>query len=326
MRGLIVVFYIALSITAIATIVFARGLKNVVLAKNTKINNVSVGKGPDALFLTPDEKFLYVANVEDTFISVIDTKQDKVTKQIDGVDYPWGFTRLGNTNLVAVSGWDKGIDIIDFTKQEVVKSERYEHNLGGISSTKDGKYIFVVATEVNKAFKIDANALNIVDEYKTGNGPDGIGISPDDKKIYITNTKDGTISIIKLDDKTSKLINTGGKPELIHSNRDRSRLYISNFDKNLVHIIDTGKDAIIKEITGLDGPEEAVLSKSEKVLYIVNFNTSKIFTYDADKYEKLDKEYVVGKKPIGIVSAINDTKLYVSNYGDNTISIIKLKI
>lgn len=324
MRGLIVVFYIALSITAIATIVFARGLKNVVLAKNTKINNVSVGKGPDALFLTPDEKFLYVANVEDTFISVIDTKQDKVTKQIDGVDYPWGFTRLGNTNLVAVSGWDKGIDIIDFTKQEVVKSERYEHNLGGISSTKDGKYIFVVATEVNKAFKIDANALNIVDEYKTGNGPDGIGISPDDKKIYITNTKDGTISIIKLDDKTSKLINTGGKPELIHSNRDRSRLYISNFDKNLVHIIDTGKDAIIKEITGLDGPEEAVLSKSEKVLYIVNFNTSKIFTYDADKYEKLDKEYVVGKKPIGIVSAINDTKLYVSNYGDNSISIIKL--
>lgn len=324
MRGLIVVFYIALSITAIATIVFARGLKNVVLAKNTKINNVSVGKGPDALFLTPDEKFLYVANVEDTFISVIDTKQDKVTKQIDGVDYPWGFTRLGNTNLVAVSGWDKGIDIIDFTKQEVVKSERYEHNLGGISSTKDGKYIFVVATEVNKAFKIDANALNIVDEYKTGNGPDGIGISPDDKKIYITNTKDGTISIIKLDEKTSKLINTGGKPELIHSNRDRSRLYISNFDKNLVHIIDTGKDAIIKEITGLDGPEEAVLSKSEKVLYIVNFNTSKIFTYDADKYEKLDKEYVVGKKPIGIVSAINDTKLYVSNYGDNSISIIKL--
>lgn len=324
MRGLIVVFYIALSITAIATIVFARGLKNVVLAKNTKINNVSVGKGPDALFLTPDEKFLYVANVEDTFISVIDTKQDKVTKQIDGVDYPWGFSRLGNTNLVAVSGWDKGIDIIDFTKQEVVKSERYEHNLGGISSTKDGKYIFVVATEVNKAFKIDANALNIVDEYKTGNGPDGIGISPDDKKIYITNTKDGTISIIKLDEKTSKLINTGGKPELIHSNRDRSRLYISNFDKNLVHIIDTGKDAIIKEITGLDGPEEAVLSKSEKVLYIVNFNTSKIFTYDADKYEKLDKEYVVGKKPIGIVSAINDTKLYVSNYGDNSISIIKL--
>jgi len=227
LRGLIVVFYIALSITAIATIVFARGLKNVVLAKNTKINNVSVGKGPDALFLTPDEKFLYVANVEDTFISVIDTKQDKVTKQIDGVDYPWGFTRLGNTNLVAVSGWDKGIDIIDFTKQEVVKSERYEHNLGGISSTKDGKYIFVVATEVNKAFKIDANALNIVDEYKTGNGPDGIGISPDDKKIYITNTKDGTISIIKLDDKTSKLINTGGKPELIHSNRDRSRHIIN---------------------------------------------------------------------------------------------------
>ena len=29
-------------------------------------NTIKVGKGPDALFLTPDKRFLYVANVEDT--------------------------------------------------------------------------------------------------------------------------------------------------------------------------------------------------------------------------------------------------------------------
>ena len=322
MRGLIVVFYIALSITAIATIVFARGLKNVVLAKNTKINNVSVGKGPDALFLTPDEKFLYVANVEDTFISVIDTKEDKVIKMIDVTNYPWGFTRLGNSKFVAVSSWDKGIDIIDFTKHEVVQSKSYEYNLGGIISTKDGKHIFVVAPEKNKAFKIDANSLDIVDEYETGDGPDGIGISKNDKKIYTANTKDGTISIINLDDKSSRVIKTGGKPELIHSNHDKTKLFISNFFKNLVHILDTENDKVIKEINGLDGPEEAVLSKSEKVLYIVNFNSSKVYTYDAFTYEKLDKEYSVGNKPIGIAPADNGTKLFISNYGDNSITVI----
>ncbi len=322
MRGLIVVFYIALSITAIATIVFARGLKNVVIAKKTKINNVSVGKGPDALFLTPDEKFLYVANVEDTFISVIDTKQDKVIKKIDVADYPWGFTRLGNSNFVAVSSWDKGIDIIDFTKHEVVQSKRYEYNLGGIISTKDGKHIFVVVPEKNKAFKIDANSLDIVDEYETGDGPDGIGISKDENKIYIANTKDGTISIINLEDKSSRVIKTGGKPELIHSNHDRSKLYISNFYKNLVYVLDTENDKVIKEISGLDGPEEAVLSISEKVLYIVNFNNSKVYTYNAVTYEKLDKEYAVGNKPIGIAHADNGTKLFISNYGDNSITVI----
>ncbi len=283
---------------------------------------IEVGKGPDALFLTPDEKILYVANVEDTFISVIDTKQDKVIKKIDVADYPWGFTRLDNQNLVAVSSWDKGIDIIDFTKHKVVQSKPYEFNLGGITSTKDGKYIFVVATESNKAFKIDSNSLDILDEYETGNGPDGIGISKNEDKIYITNTKDGTISIINLDDKSSKVIKTGGKPELIHSNHDRSKLYISNFYKNVVHVIDTDKDVTIKDIGGLDGPEEAVLSKSEKVLYIVNFNGSKVFTFDANSYEKLDEEYATGSKPIGVVSAVDDTKLYISNYGDNSITVI----
>jgi len=323
LRELIIVLCITLSITAIATKAYSNELTDIAMAKSANINTIQVGKGPDALFLTPDENILYVANVEDTFISVIDTKEDKVINMIDVTDYPWGFTRLGNKNLVAVSSWDKGIDIIDFTKHKIVQSKPYEFNLGGITSTKDGKYIFVVATEKNKAFKIDAQSLDILDEFKTGNGPDGIGISKNEDKIYVTNTKDGTISIINLGDKSSKVITTGGKPELIHANHDHSKLYISNFYKNLVHIIDTDKDVIIKNIDGLDGPEEAVLSKSEKVLYVVNFNGSNVFTFDPDSYVKLDKDYATGSKPIGVVSALDDTKLYISNYGDNSITVIE---
>ncbi len=286
---------------------------------------IPVGKGPDALFLTPDETFLYVANVEDTFISVIDTRQDEVIQTIDGTDYPWGFTRLGDTNLVAVSGWDKGVDVIDFTTHKIVRSKRYEQNLGGIASTKDGKILFVIATDGNKVFKIDAESLEIFDEYTTGNGPDGVGISKDDSKIYVTNTKDGAISIINLKTKKAKVIETGGKPELIHYNHDHSLLYISNFFENKIHILDTETDKIVHEITGLDGPEEAVLSKSGERLFVVNFNSSKVYSYDAKTYEKLPQEFAVGTKPIGIVSAVNDSKLYVSNYGDNAVSVITIQ-
>ncbi len=292
--------------------------------KNSQAQTISVGKGPDALFLTPDETFLYVANVEDTFISVIDTRRDEVIQTIDGTDYPWGFTRLGETSLVAVSGWDKGVDVIDFATHKIVRSKRYEQNLGGIASTKDGKIQFVIATDGNKVFKIDAKSLDILDEYTTGNGPDGVGISKDDSKIYVTNTKDGAISIINLETKKAKVIETGGKPELIHYNHDHSLLYISNFFENKIHILDTETDKIVHEITGLDGPEEAVLSKSAEKLFVVNFNSSKVFTYNADTYEKLSAEYIVGNKPIGIVSAITDTKLFISNYGDNSITVVNL--
>jgi YVTN family beta-propeller protein len=284
-----------------------------------------VGKGPDALFLTPDERYVYVANVEDSFISVIDTRTDQVVQTIDGTDYPWGFARLGNSNLVAVSGWDKGVDIIDFTTHEIVRSKGYEHNLGGIVATADGKALFVVATEANKVLKIDAGSLEIVDEYATGNGPDGIGLSKTGSKLYVTNTKDGTISIIDVKTKQATLLEVGHKLELIHADHDRSRLFISNFFANKIHIIDSDAGKIIHEITGLDGPEEAVLSKSEKILYVVNFNSSKVFSYDAKTYKKLPQVYEVGTKPIGVVSTVNDSKLYVTNYGDNEVSVIKLR-
>ncbi len=286
---------------------------------------IPVGKGPDALFLTPDERFLYVANVEDTFISVIDSRTDKVVTTIDGTDYPWGFARLGETNLVAVSGWDKGIDVIDFTRHWIVRAERYQLNLGGLVASRDGRTLYVVATDANKVLKVDAESLEIQDAYPTGNGSDGVGLSKSGDKLYVTNTKDGTISIIDVKTKEARLLEVGGKPELIHADHDRSRLFISNFLADKVHVLNTESDEIVHEITSLDGPQEAVLSKDGKTLFVVNFNNSKVYLYDGCTYRKRPEEYSVGRKPIGIVTAANDTKLYVSNYGDNTVSAIAVR-
>lgn len=290
-----------------------------------QVKSIPVGKGPDALFLTPDERFLYVANVEDTVVSVIDTRSDSVVKTLDTVDYPWGFVRLGESNRVAVSGWNKGVDIIDFSTHKIVRSQTFKHHLGGITATNDGSTLFVVATEANKVLKLDAVSLQVLDEFATGNGPDGIGISGSNRYLYVTNTKDGTISVIEIASKKSQLIETGGKPELVHSNQEHSLLFVSNFLLSKVHIIDAETGKIVDEITSLDGPEEAVLSKNGEILYVVNFNSSKVYAYDAKTYSKLEVEYTAGQKPIGVVSAQNDSKLYVTNYGDNAVSVIDLK-
>ena len=56
---------------------------------------IPVGKGCDALFLVPNGQFLYVANVEDTTISVINTANEKALENISGIRNPLGFVRLG---------------------------------------------------------------------------------------------------------------------------------------------------------------------------------------------------------------------------------------
>ncbi len=182
----------------------------------------------------------------------------------------------------------------------------------------------MVATASNKVLEIDPASLQMVNEFPTGNGPDGIGISSDDSKLYVTNTKDGTISVIHRANKSFKLIKTGGKPELVHYNHNHSLLFVSNFLENKIHILDTGTDNIIHEITGLNGPEEAVLSPQEDQLYVVNFNLSRVYVYDANTYQRLPDEYPTGNKPIGIV-ILSNRKAYVTNYGDNSVGIIQLR-
>lgn len=284
---------------------------------------IKVGKGPDAMFLTPDKLKLYIANVGDTTVSVIDVKTDKVVKTIRGIHYPWGFSKLAGTDQVAVSAYDKQLVIIDFEINKIIKEKKFETPVGGIVTSKDGKHIYIVGIDAKKVFKLDAITLNIVDEYSTDNGPDGVGLSANGKYLYVTNTKDGTISVINTQNKDSRKLQVGGKPELIHHNHDRSKLYISNFLKGKIHVIDANKGEIVHEINNLDGPEEAVPNQDESLLYVVNFNKQKVFVYETDDYTKLPIEYKTGSKPIGVT--LLEEKMYITNYGDNSVSVIKLE-
>jgi YVTN family beta-propeller protein len=284
---------------------------------------IMVGKGPDALFLVPEGQFLYVANVEDTTISIINTSTEKVVKTINGIRYPWGFVRLGESNQVAVSAYDKQLVIIDFTTHQIIKEQNFDTNIGGITATKDGSLIYIINIDEKLVLQLDGNTLETLKTFPTGKAPDGIGISKDDSKLFVTNTEDGTISVIDINTQEQELLQTGGKPELIHSNHDRSLLFISNFIKSKIHVLDTEKGEIIRDIEGIKSPEEAVLSADEKRLYIVSFDNSEVYVYDSDTYEKLNEVYKTGSKPIGVMP-VKD-KLYISNYGDNSVSIIQLK-
>ncbi len=288
------------------------------------VKTIDVGKGPDALFLTPEEDYLFAANVEDSIISVVDVKGNSLVKNITVSKYPWGFSQLSNSDTVAVSSYDGGITLIDFKTLKIVTEKKYKYKLGGIATSSDGKFIFVNAVIADKVLRINASNLEITDEYATGKGPDGIGISKDGNYLFTTNTGEGTISAINIKNKKAEKINTGGKPELVHYNKDHSKLFIGNFKLNKAHIIDTESRKIVGEIEGVNTPEEAILSKSEKHIYIVSFDEGKVYEFDPLTLEKTSRTLPTGKKPIGVVLTGDDRKAFVSNYGDNNLSVIYL--
>ncbi len=283
---------------------------------------IPVGSGPDAMYLTPDNKYVYIANVEDTTVSIIGTETNAVVKTISGIRNPWGFSQLGNSGKVAVSGYGGQVVIIDNNTQSIIAEKEFSSPIGGITTSKNGNIIYVIFIDEEMAVKLDAVSLDSLDSYPTGQGPDGIGISANDNKLYVTNTSDGNISIIDMANGETTFLETGGKPELVHANKDRNFLFISNFFNNVIHVINTDTDEIIYEIDGLSGPEEAVLSEDENEIFVVNFSTNKVFRYNAKTFEKIGTEYETGTNPIGAIPF--EDRIYVTNYGDNSVSLIYL--
>ena len=294
-----------------------------IVTKSIPLKNIPVGMNPDALFLTPNRKKLYVANSAEDYISIINTERDSVVKTISGLSKSWGFHKIPHTEMLALSTNSGQVALIDFGTDTIVRKKQYEYKFGDITADLKGEYLFVIAIFQEKVFKIKVSDLAIVASYDTGNEPDGMDISKDGKKLFVTNRGDGTISVISIADNTSTMIDTGGKPELINSNADHSRIYASNFDLNVMHIIDAETNAILHNVSGLKGPEGAYYEKERRILYISNFNSNEVYTYQDEDYTSVTNKFVTGKNPLSLVT-VND-KLYVSNYSDNSVSVIDLK-
>ncbi len=108
-----------------------------------------------------------------------------------------------------------------------------------------------------KIIQIAAETLVEEGSSPTGAVPDGVEISKDGQRLFVTNRDDGTVSIIQIASGESSLLNTGGKPGLINSNRDNSLVYVSNFDFNTMRVIDTSPGLISYNIDNLDDSEGA---------------------------------------------------------------------
>lgn len=290
-------------------------------AQQNERKDIPVGRGPDALFLTPDEEYLYVANVEDTLISVISTREDRTVRTIGSMEYPWGFAALEHSNEVAVSTYGGEIVIVDYQNHHVTRRINLNQPLGGIASF-DGS-MYVVLTDSNSVARIDAASLERTDTYPTDPGPDGIATSPDGGRLYVANTISGTISVIDTRTHVTRSFVVGGKPELVHRSDDGRFVFISNFTLNKLHILSTSVDTVLHEIKGLNGPEEARM-EYDRILYVVKYEDSMIRTFDST-WTQTPRTYRSGKNPIGVVVSKLHKKMYVTNYGSHDVSVFRIQ-
>jgi YVTN family beta-propeller protein len=172
----------------------------VLVIKDGRIKNeIKVGSGPEYIEVSPDGRFLYVANLWSP-ISVVDIAQSKVIKEIDSGMTPHGlsFTDDGS-RLFIVNMKSNTLSVIDATRHEVIKTIPVDNRPEYVALTPDERFAIVTNLGSDTVSMLDAKALEIVKEIPVaGIGPHGIAFSADGDMAYISNMNSSDISAINM--------------------------------------------------------------------------------------------------------------------------------
>ncbi|MGA7919256.1 MAG: YncE family protein [Candidatus Acidiferrales bacterium] len=145
-------------------------------ASGWKETNIPVGKGPEGIDISPNDKEVWAANSGDGTVSVIDTSTSKVihtfnvhTKHSNRLK----FTNDGKLVLISDPATNELV-IVDATARKLVKLINVGKGPGGILVAPQGDRAYVALAGDNGVAVIDLHKLEVIERIPTGQGPDGL--------------------------------------------------------------------------------------------------------------------------------------------------------
>jgi YVTN family beta-propeller protein len=117
----------------------------------------------------------------------------------------------------------------------------------------DGKNGYVA---IDVAFFVQVLFIGAVEgPIVVGNEPSGVAFAPDSKRAYVTNSSDGTVSVIAT--ATGTVVATlpvGANPEGVAVSPDGKQVYVANSGSNTVSVIDSRTNRVAATIPAGNGP------------------------------------------------------------------------
>jgi YVTN family beta-propeller protein len=139
------------------------------------VTNIPVGRGSEGFDLSPDGKELWVANAQDSTISIIDVASRKVVQTIPST---------GSANRLKITLDGKYVFVSDLSGNDLLvldAATRKEHkritlpsSSEGLLMAPDGTHAYTTLNSRDAVAVIDLKTMTVTGEVKTGKGPDGL--------------------------------------------------------------------------------------------------------------------------------------------------------
>jgi len=317
----------------------------IALAASLEVQAQLPGHRPDGSVLLPNQWSLHPAG-----------------RQIDLGDFPVNIAVHPEGQFVAIlhSGYSQhAIMVVDLKAETVVTNVSVEEAFYGIEFSRDGKLLFCsgAGSEVIHRYQFqdgqlaDHHTIQLRDVRQTG-VPSGLAVGQ--QELFVVNLLGQTVSRVNLktekvaeisvattavdtnneaDDthpaSTETTLNRGGAlPYACRLDETRQQLYVSLWGEAAVAVIDLKKQAVIARWPTEPQPNEMLLTRSGKLLFVANANRNTVTIFDTASGKPLETlagalypNALAGSTPNSLALTPDEKTLFVANADNNNLAV-----
>jgi YVTN family beta-propeller protein len=224
----------------------ADGIRIVDVATRKVTGKINAGSDPEEFALSKDGSRIYVSNEDIRTATVINIASGKVE------------------HLIPVGGEPEGVGVtrgevfaIDTANYKVIGHFTVPIRPRSVDFLSDANIGFIPSETKGQLNVIDTASVNVLKsvDLPAGSRPMKVKVSPDNKRVYVSDGRAGTVSII--DTRTYAVLNTvkvGTRPWGIVLSPDGRYLFSANGPSNDVSVVDLETNKEITRVKAGEGP------------------------------------------------------------------------
>ena len=203
------------------------------------VKKIPVGKTPKVIAVSPDEKWVYIANWHSHTVSVIDTESYEEIKQIKVTRVPRGmaFTPDGKYCYIANMG-DSILSLVDVNaNHKVIKTFYVGVTPRHVVISPDGKYLYISLNQAGEVVKFSIETGKVIKKKYVGSNPRTLALSGDGKHILVVQYYDQLVSLMSAESlEILEKYPTGTHPVGVTFTPDDSEAWVVNYSSSTISV------------------------------------------------------------------------------------------
>ena len=255
-------------------------------------------------------------------------------------DLPLNMIVSKSKSLMAVTNNGQGvqsIQLIDPTTETVLDTKIIGKAWYGLAFSADEKKLYasgnhdnwIIVYGIENRKLVNQDTIVLGKKWPNKISPTGLSIDDEKQLLYVVTKEDNKLYIVNLKTKAIELqYQLGGEAYACQLSPDSKQLYISCWGCDKVYVFDTEKRNVIAEITVGDNPNELLLTKKGKLLYVANSNDNSVSVINTDTklvIETLNAALYPdapnGSTTNGLALSSNEKTLFIANADNNCLAV-----